>query len=141
MVDKETENQINRLIQKQLKHEYRLEKPTFKEETADIVAEFGGSWSFILGFSIFFITWIALNVYWLHFDEYPFILLNLILSCLAVFQAPFILMSQNRMADIDRKRDERAYKVALKAELEIKMLDEKLDKIMNQLGIANTYHK
>ncbi len=96
---------------------------TFGERLSDKIAEFGGSWSFILSFLFFMMLWITANVVLLAnkgFDPYPFILLNLILSCLAALQAPIIMMSQNRQEQKDRKRSENDYKTNLKAELEIR---------------------
>lgn len=103
---------------------------TFGERTADKVAQFGGSWTFILSFGLVLIVWITLNVASLFvrpFDPYPFILLNLVLSCLAAIQAPVILMSQRRQETKDRLRSENDYRVNLKAELEIRQLHEKID--------------
>lgn len=103
---------------------------TFGERTADKVAEFGGSWAFILSFGLALIVWIGLNVASLFvrpFDPYPFILLNLVLSCLAAIQAPVILMSQRRKESKDSLRAENDYRVNLKAELEIRQLHEKID--------------
>lgn len=108
-------------------------KLTLGQKVADIIAQFGGSWTFIFIFFLFIIFWVGINV-WLittqSFDPYPFILLNLILSCLAAIQAPIIIMSQNRLEEKDRKRGEHDYKVNLKAELEIRLLDEKLDHLI-----------
>jgi uncharacterized membrane protein len=103
---------------------------TFAERTADKVASFGGSWYFIISFFVFMAIWIILNVVWLAnsaFDPFPFILLNLILSCLAAIQAPVIMMSQNRKETIDRRRAENDYLINLKAETQIHMLEEKID--------------
>lgn len=103
---------------------------TIGERAADKIAEFGGSWKFIISFFVVLISWIAVNAWLLGktpFDPYPFILLNLILSCLAAIQAPIIMMSQNRVEQKDRLRGENDYKINLKAELEIKLLHEKLD--------------
>lgn len=100
------------------------------QRAADKIAEFGGSWKFIISFFTVLIGWIALNAWFLGqkpFDPFPFILLNLILSCLAAIQAPIIMMSQNRLEQKDRMRGENDYKINLKAELEIKLLHEKLD--------------
>jgi uncharacterized membrane protein len=106
------------------------------ERLADKIAEFGGSWRFILSFSFVFLFWIAINSFaliWKPFDPFPFILLNLILSCLAAIQAPIIMMSQNRQEAKDRLRSEHDYSVNLKAELEIRHLHEKIDHLlMNQ---------
>ncbi len=103
------------------------------ERLADRVAAFGGSWSFILLFFLLMLTWMGTNIYLLHnrgFDPYPFILLNLVLSCLAAIQAPIIMMSQNRQEAKDRARGEHDYKINLKAELEIRLLHEKLDHLL-----------
>jgi uncharacterized membrane protein len=98
-----------------------------------MVAEFGGSWGFIIFFGGFLVCWIILNAFWLSnqgFDPYPFILLNLILSCLAAIQAPIIMMSQNRQEEKDRERAKKDYMVNLKSELEIRMLHEKIDHLV-----------
>jgi uncharacterized membrane protein len=109
---------------------------TFGERLADKIAEFGGSWRFIIIFFVILSLWIAINSLTLilkPFDPYPFILLNLILSCLASIQAPIIMMSQNRQEDKDRLRAEHDYRINLKAELEIRHLHEKIDHLlMNQ---------
>jgi uncharacterized membrane protein len=106
---------------------------TFGQRIADKVATFGGSWTFIISFGVFIIIWISLNVLWLldkGFDPYPFILLNLILSCIAALQAPVIMMSQNRQEEKDRERSKKDYMINLKSELEIRMLHEKIDHLM-----------
>ena len=106
---------------------------TLGQRVADKVASFGGSWTFIISFFIFILIWIASNVYLLMnkgFDPYPFILLNLILSCLASLQAPIIMMSQNRQEEKDRERAKKDYEVNLKAENEIRALNKKLDKLI-----------
>jgi len=103
------------------------------DRAADKIASFGGSWTFILLFFSFLLLWMAVNVFLLvnrPFDPYPFILLNLILSCLAAIQAPIIMMSQNRQEAKDRLRSEHDYKINLKAELEIRLLHEKLDHLL-----------
>ena len=105
---------------------------TFGDRLADRVAGFGGSWSFILIFLGLLVAWVALNTLMLSrvgstFDAYPFIFLNLILSMVAAFQAPIILMSQNRQAARDRIAAALDYEVNLKAELEIMALHDKLD--------------
>jgi uncharacterized membrane protein len=110
-------------------------KLTFGQKIADKVATFGGSWTFIISFAIFILIWIMANVYWLMnkgFDPYPFILLNLILSCLAALQAPVIMMSQNRQEEKDRERARNDYMINLKAELEIRILHEKIDHLLMQ---------
>ena len=106
---------------------------TFVQKLADKVAEFGGSWGFIIFFMTFLVAWILLNVFWLSnhgFDPYPFILLNLILSCIAAIQAPVIMMSQNRQEEKDRERSKKDYKINLKSELEIRELHEKIDHLI-----------
>lgn len=103
---------------------------TFGERMADRVAVFGGSWTFILSFLLILVTWIWLNLAGLlfhPFDPYPFILLNLVLSCIAALQAPVIMMSQSRKEAKDRLRSENDYQVNLKAELEIRQLHDKID--------------
>ncbi|HLV39837.1 DUF1003 domain-containing protein [Xanthomarina sp.] len=106
---------------------------SYGQRLADKVASFGGSWKFIILFSIIIFIWISSNIIILAdkgFDPYPFILLNLILSCLAALQAPIIMMSQNRQEEKDRKRAKLDYMVNLKAELEIRTLHEKLDHLI-----------
>ena len=105
----------------------------FGQQLADKVATFGGSWKFILLFAFIIFFWISANIILLAnkgFDPYPFILLNLILSCLAALQAPVIMMSQNRQEEKDRERAKQDYMVNLKAELEIRTLHEKLDHLI-----------
>lgn len=106
---------------------------TFGERLSDSIASFGGSWKFIIAFGVVLGGWITLNIVGLlarPFDPFPFILLNLVLSCLAAIQAPIIMMSQNRQEARDRIRSKNDYKVNLKAELEIRHLHEKLDHLL-----------
>jgi uncharacterized membrane protein len=106
---------------------------TLGDRMADRIATFGGSWTFIISFFSFLLLWIFTNAFILlskAFDPFPFILLNLILSCLAAIQAPIIMMSQNRQEAKDRLRAEHDYKINLKAELEIKLLSEKIDHLL-----------
>jgi len=108
-------------------------KTTYGERIADRVAEFGGSWKFIGIFALVIFIWIVINtIVLIHrpYDPYPFLLLNIMLSCLAAIQAPVIMMSQNRKESKDRLRSENDYKVNLKAELEIRILHEKLDNLI-----------
>src|SRR5438309_3399571 len=110
-------------------------KLTFGERLSDHIAEFGGSWKFLISFGAVLFIWIAINGVILAtraFDPFPFILLNLILSCLAAVQAPVIMMSQNRAEARDRLRAENDYKVNLKAELEIRHLHEKIDHFLRK---------
>jgi uncharacterized membrane protein len=105
------------------------------QKISDKVASFGGSWMFIISFFIILVVWIMFNTMSskdLEFDPYPFILMNLILSCIAALQAPIIMMSQNRQEEKDRKRSENDYLVNLKAELEIKALHEKIDLLLEE---------
>jgi uncharacterized membrane protein len=107
---------------------------TLGEKMADRLASFGGSWTFLTIFASILLIWIALNSFLLlkrPFDPYPFILLNLVLSCLAAVQAPVIMMSQNRQEDKDRLRSQHDYQVNLKAELEIRHLHEKIDHLLS----------
>ena len=103
---------------------------------ADMVAKFGGSWAFVISFTTFILIWIIINTLFLvnveGFDPYPFILLNLALSCIAALQAPIIMMSQNRQAAKDRIRSENEYKINLKAEIEIQNLTHKIDLMLEQ---------
>ncbi|CAN5915351.1 hypothetical protein BH11VER1_BH11VER1_17950 [soil metagenome] len=115
-------------------HEQR-QQLTLGERLSDRIASFGGSWRFILSFGGFLVIWILINVLALtgkSFDPYPFILLNLILSCIAAMQAPVIMMSQNRVEIRDRQRAESDYKINLKAELEIRHLHEKMDYLLHR---------
>ena len=110
-------------------------KLTFGEWLSDRIASFGGSWRFIILFGVVLVVWIILNGIFLMnrgFDPFPFILLNLILSCLAAMQAPIIMMSQNRAELRDRLRSENDYKINLKAELEIRHLHEKIDHLLRR---------
>ncbi|KAA2245618.1 DUF1003 domain-containing protein [Chitinophaga agrisoli] len=103
------------------------------QRLADKIADFGGSWTFIIIFMVFILLWMALNVFWLinkGFDPYPFILLNLILSCIASLQAPLIMMSQNRQEEKDRQRAKNDYMINLKSELEVRILHEKMDHLI-----------
>ncbi len=112
-----------------------LEKEwTLGERLADRIASFGGSWTFLILFGLFLLLWIIVNGIVLAarpIDPYPFILLNLVLSCLAAIQAPIIMMSQNRQEAKDRLRSQHDYQVNLKAELEIRQLHEKIDHLLS----------
>jgi uncharacterized membrane protein len=120
-----------------------LEPPlTLGQRWADRIASFGGSWTFILLFFGIIISWILLNVVLLRrasFDPYPFILLNLLLSCLAALQAPVIMMSQNRQEEKDRERAKKDYMINLKAELELRVMHEKLDHLTQQQALATQH--
>lgn len=110
------------------------ERWTWGERLADRIATFGGSWAFLICFALFISAWIVVNtlvLWWRPVDPYPFILLNLMLSCLAAVQAPIIMMSQNRQEAKDRLRARNDYQVNLKAELEIRHLHEKVDHLLS----------
>ena len=105
------------------------------QKISDKVASFGGSWKFIIIFSIILFLWILFNtlsIKSLEFDPYPFILMNLVLSCIAALQAPIIMMSQNRQEEKDRKRSENDYLINLKAELELRSLHQKVDLLLEE---------
>ena len=127
-VDKEEKNQL-----------------TFGEKMADKLSEIAGSWTFIIIFSIFLITWVIINTVILkdkQIDPYPFILLNLVLSCLSAIQAPIIMMSQNRASKKDSMRNQNDYKIDLKSELILEDLHNKVEKlIINQNRLLNILDK
>lgn len=123
----------NEMLSENIEEEFD-EKRTFGEIVSDHLASFGGSWMFILSFLMLLGVWIAFNLArgTDTFDPYPFILLNLILSCIAALQAPVIMMSQKRQEAKDRMRSLNDYQVNLKAELEIRHLHEKLDHLISK---------
>lgn len=105
------------------------------QKISDKVASFGGSWKFIISFSIILSLWILFNSltpFGFQFDPYPFILMNLVLSAIAALQAPIIMMSQNRQEEKDRKRNENDYLINLKAELEVRSLHQKMDLLLEE---------
>lgn len=107
-------------------------KITFGQRASDKLAEFAGSWFFIIAFTLFLLIWVLINVYFLKnpFDPYPFIMLNLVLSCVAAIQAPLIMMSQKRQEQKDRERAEDDFKVNLKCEIILENLHRKLDELL-----------
>jgi uncharacterized membrane protein len=112
-----------------------IENLTQGQKISDKVALFGGSWKFIISFFILLTLWIIFNVLAMgvyKFDPYPFILMNLILSCIAALQAPIIMMSQNRQEEKDRKRSENDYLINLKAEMQIRSLNQKIDLLLEE---------
>ena len=134
------ENEVLESLQKQdtlssqIEEEFQA-KLTFGERLSDKMAFFGGSWTFILIFTLVLFLWIMINLYFFAshpFDPYPFILLNLVLSCLAAIQAPVIMMSQKRQEARDRLRAVNDYQVNLKAELEIRLLHQKIDHMLSR---------
>lgn len=116
------------------------ETVTFGQRMADRIASFGGSWKFIIIFLIVLGAWVLINVLVLalRFDPYPFILMNLFLSCIAALQAPVIMMSQNRKEQRDRARAENDYMINLKAEMEIRSLHQKIDLLVGE-GLKTLY--
>jgi len=135
-LDIEVVNSIkqNELLSKNINDEFTKDV-TFGERVSDKIAEFGGSWKFIITFSTLIVIWIIFNAFVYvnkAFDPYPFILLNLVLSCLAALQAPIIMMSQNRQEQKDRLRGENDYQVNLKAEMEIRNQNEKIEILFHE---------
>ena len=117
-----------------IEEHYETER-TFGERLSDQLAEFGGSWTFLILFGVVLAIWVSINISQgvsNAFDPYPFILLNLVLSCIAAIQAPVIMMSQKRQEAKDRLRSLNDYQVNLKAELEIRQLHEKIDHLLNR---------
>jgi len=111
------------------------EERSVGQKISDKVAQFGGSWNFIISFSVLLFIWILFNslIPLIHpFDPYPFILMNLVLSAIAALQAPIIMMSQNRKEEKDRKRSENDYLINLKAELEVRSLHQKIDLLIEE---------
>jgi uncharacterized membrane protein len=137
--EKEQIQRLRNIVQKSIEEESLIlenllhqpvETLSIGQSISDKVARFGGSWKFIILFAIVLFLWILFNTLSpdaLRFDPYPFILMNLILSCIAALQAPIIMMSQNRQEEKDRKRSENDYLVNLKAELEVRSLHQKID--------------
>ena len=112
-----------------------LEILTPGQKISDKVARFGGSWKFIIMFGVILTLWIVFNVIAIghyKFDPYPFILMNLILSCIAALQAPVIMMSQNRQEEKDRMRNENDYLINLKTEMQIRSLHQKMDLLLKE---------
>jgi CRP/FNR family transcriptional regulator, cyclic AMP receptor protein len=128
---RQTDELVMSLASKNVNEEME-ERLSVGDRLADRIAEFGGSWAFITAFGIFLFGWMAVNTIqiWLRpFDEYPFIFLNLILSCIAAIQAPVIMMSQNRAQKKDRLKAELDYQVNLKSELMLQELHDKVDEL------------
>lgn len=122
-------------VNSEILNDNEIDTITLGQKLADKVAAFGGSWTFIVSFMLFIVIWIIFNSVVLQnkaFDAYPFILLNLILSCVAAVQAPLIMMSQNRQEEKDRTRAINDYKVNVKNEEEIRMLHKKIDTLLNE---------
>lgn len=137
-------NKLHQIVQDSIKQEeliiQNLLHPPIEylsagQKISDKVARFGGSWKFIILFSFILLFWIVFNsiaiMKW-QFDPYPFILMNLVLSCVAAFQAPIIIMSQNRQEEKDRKQNENDYLINLKAEMQIRSLHQKIDLLLEE---------
>jgi uncharacterized membrane protein len=135
---------LQRIVQQSIEEEKSImdnllhppkEMLTQGQKLSDRIAQFGGSWTFIIAFFTLLIIWILFNTLGPttnKFDPYPFILMNLILSCIAALQAPIIMMSQNRQEEKDRKRSENDYMINLRAELEIRALHQKVDMLLQE---------
>ena len=104
----------------------------FSDKVADKITQIAGSWYFIIGFTLFLIIWVLLNIYlWDNVDPYPFILLNLLLSCIAALQAPIIMMSQNRHSKKDSLRNQNDYRIDLKSELILEQLHDHIELLIS----------
>lgn len=145
LIDDENEHmlKLKKIVEEAIHEEKliveKLSKPqtdllTRGERISDQVAKFGGSWYFIIAFGFLLALWIGFNAIFREaaFDPFPFILMNLILSCIAALQAPIIMMSQNRQEEKDRRRSENDYMINLKAEVEIRSLHQKIDLLLEE---------
>jgi len=142
--EREFLNKLHKIVEQTIKEEDLVfnnllhpatEQLSTAQKISDKVAKFGGSWRFIGCFSILLFIWVIYNVTAVQskvFDPYPFILMNLILSCIAAFQAPIIMMSQNRKEEKDRMRSENDYLINLKAEMGIRSLHNKIDLLLEE---------
>ena len=130
--DMSDEEVLNLLADSKISESPATEKYTLGQRAADAIAKWAGSWAFIFAFTGVLILWMVVNTILASnaFDPYPFILLNLVLSCVAAIQAPLIMMSQNRQEEKDRARAENDYKVNLKTEIMIEALHDKLNRIL-----------
>ncbi len=130
--DMSDEEVLNLLADSKISESPATEKYTLGQRSADAIARFAGSWAFIFAFTGVLILWMVINTILASnaFDPYPFILLNLVLSCVAAIQAPLIMMSQNRQEEKDRRRAENDYKVSLKTEIMIEDLYDKVNAIL-----------
>jgi uncharacterized membrane protein len=135
--DMSNEDIISLLADSRISANPDKEKYTFGQRAADKIAKFAGSWAFIFSFSALLILWMVGNVILAKraFDPYPFILLNLVLSCVAALQAPLIMMSQNRQEEKNRRRAENDYKVNLKTEIMIEDIHGKMNRILARQAI------
>jgi len=131
-IDGNEEELLDMLIDESIAIDPDKEELTFGEKLADNLTKVAGSWNFIIGFFIFLLLWIILNLTGIiKLDQFPFILLNLLLSCLAAFQAPIIMMSQNRQSKKDTLRSRNDYRIDLKSELILEELHDKMEIILS----------
>lgn len=130
--DMSDEEILNLIADSKVSANPQKEKYTAGQRAADKIAKFAGSWAFIFSFTAVLVLWMVVNASLAKkaFDPYPFILLNLVLSCVAAIQAPLIMMSQNRQEEKDRRRAENDYKVNLKTEIMIEDLHDKMNRIL-----------
>lgn len=137
--DMSDEDLMHSLIEEKLTVE-KEENLSFGDKAADKLAQFAGSWFFIISFTALLIAWIVINLILLKnpYDPYPFVLLNLLLSCIAAVQAPLIMMSQKRQEEKDRARAENDFKVNLKSEIVLEDLHRKLDYIIEYINNTNS---
>ena len=135
--DMSDEDVLNLLADSKISESPATEKYTLGQRSADAIARFAGSWAFIFAFTGVLILWMVINTILASnaFDPYPFILLNLVLSCVAAIQAPLIMMSQNRQEEKDRRRAENDYKVNLKTEIMIEDLYDKVNAILAKQSV------
>ena len=135
--DMSDEEVLNLLADSKISESPATEKYTLGQRAADAIARFAGSWAFIFAFTGVLILWMVINTILASnaFDPYPFILLNLVLSCVAAIQAPLIMMSQNRQEEKDRRRAENDYKVNLKTEIMIEDLHDKVNAILAKQSV------
>lgn len=133
--DIKEEDILHMMLEKKITGEYlsaKAKKAAFGQRAADMIARFAGSWTFIFSFTGLLLGWMLVNTFLAAkaFDAYPYILLNLVLSCIAAVQAPLIMMSQNRQEEKDRMQAENAYKINLKSEFILEDLHKKMDRIL-----------
>ena len=135
--DMSDEEVLNLLADSKISESPATEKYTLGQRAADAIAQFAGSWAFIFAFTGVLILWMVINTILAAdaFDPFPFILLNLVLSCVAAIQAPLIMMSQNRQEEKDRRRAENDYKVNLKTEIMIEDLYDKVNAILAKQSV------
>ena len=135
--DMTDEEVLNLLADSKISESPTAEKYTLGQRAADAIAKFAGSWAFIFSFTGVLLLWMVVNTILASnaFDPYPFILLNLVLSCVAAIQAPLIMMSQNRQEEKDRRRAENDYKVNLKTEIMIEDLYDKVNAILAKQSV------